>query len=49
LFKHGNYDTGGSFAYRWECVLRRLDRTDIDALVAGIRRQIKLPPDGIST
>ena len=49
LFKHGNYDTGGSFAYRWECVLRRLDQTDINALVAGIRRQIKLPPDGVST
>jgi hypothetical protein len=48
LFKHGNYDTGGSFAYRWECVLRRLDQTDIDALVEGIRRQIKLPPDGVS-
>ena len=24
LFKHCNYDPAGSFAYRWECVLRRL-------------------------
>ena len=48
LFKHGNYDTGGSFAYRWECVLRRLDQTDIDALVEGIRRQVKVPPDGVA-
>jgi hypothetical protein len=48
LFKHGHYDTGGSFAYRWECVLRRLDQTDIDALVEGIRRQVKVPPDGVA-
>ena len=49
LFKHSTYDTGGSFAYRWECVLRRLNQTDIDALVEGIRRQIKLPTDGVSS
>jgi hypothetical protein len=40
LFKHCKYDTGGSFAYRWECVLRRLDQTNPDALVEAIRRQI---------
>ena len=40
LFKHCQYDAGGSFAYRWECVLRRLDQTDALALVEAIRRQI---------
>jgi len=49
LFKHSTYDTGGSFAYRWECVLRRLNQTDIAALVEGIRRQIKVPADGVSS
>jgi hypothetical protein len=46
LFKHAVYDTGGSFAYRWECVLHRLDQMDVDALVEGIRQQIQLPPGG---
>ena len=40
LFKHTKYDPAGSFAYRWECVLRRLDQTDPAALVAAIRRHI---------
>lgn len=40
LFKHCRYDAGGSFAYRWECVLKRLDQTDVDSLVAAIRRGI---------
>jgi hypothetical protein len=40
LFKHCQYDSGGSFAYRWECVLRRLDKTDADALVEAIRTRI---------
>ena len=40
LFKHCKYDTGGSFAYRWERVLYRLDRTDADALVESIRKHI---------
>jgi len=40
LFKHCKYDTGGSFAYRWECVLRRLDQTNPYALVEAIRQQI---------
>ncbi len=43
LFKHCKYDPAGSFAYRWECVLKRLDQTDIDALTAAIRMQIRLP------
>ena len=40
LFKHCKYDPGGSFAYRWERVLRRLDQTDADALVQAIRNHI---------
>ena len=40
LFKHCNYDPAGSFAFRWECVLRRLDQTDVDTLVAAIHRSI---------
>jgi hypothetical protein len=37
LFKHSKYDTAGSFAFRWECILRRLAATDMTALVAAIR------------
>ncbi|MGO8929694.1 MAG: hypothetical protein ACLQU3_22740 [Limisphaerales bacterium] len=40
LFKHCKYDTGGSFAFRWECVLRRLDQTNPYALVEAIRQHI---------
>jgi hypothetical protein len=40
LFKHCQYDAAGSFAFRWECVLRRLDQTDSNALVEALRRQI---------
>jgi len=40
LFKHLRYDPAGSFAYRWECVLRRLDQANVDGLVAAIRGQI---------
>jgi hypothetical protein len=40
LFKHCKYDAGGSFAYRWECILRRLDQTNPYALVEAIRQQI---------
>jgi hypothetical protein len=40
MFKHCHYDPAGSFAYRWECVLRRLDGTDVDALIECIRRRI---------
>jgi hypothetical protein len=45
LFKHCFYDPAGSFAYRWECVLRRLDQTDTDVLVSGIRRHIRVLAD----
>ena len=44
LFKHCKYDPAGSFGFRWECVLRRLDQTDAEALVGAIRRQIKPLP-----
>ena len=40
LFKHCRYDPGGSFAYRWECVLRRLDQTDPEELLRTIRAHI---------
>ena len=43
LFKHCKYDPKGSFAYRWERVLRRLDQTDVETVVAAIRQKIKLP------
>src|SRR5205807_607010 len=42
LFKHCKYDPAGSFGFRWESVLRRLDETDVDALVEAIRHQIKV-------
>ena len=41
LFKHCRYDTGGSLAYRWECVLRRLDETDAEALTRAIREHLR--------
>jgi hypothetical protein len=40
LFKHCKYDAGGSFAFRWEWVLRRLDQTNPYALVEAIRQHI---------
>jgi hypothetical protein len=40
LFKHCKYDAGGSFAFRWECVLRRLDQTNPQTLVDAIRQHI---------
>ena len=40
MFKHCHYDTAGSFAFRWECVLRRLDQTEVDVLVERIRKYI---------
>jgi hypothetical protein len=40
MFRHLPYDRAGSFAYRWECVLRRLDGADAGALVAAIRGSI---------
>jgi hypothetical protein len=45
LFKDRKYDPAGSFAYRWECALRRLDETDLDKLLEAIRRQIRILAD----
>jgi hypothetical protein len=46
LFKHCKYDVAGSFAVRWEYVLRRMDQANIDALVQKIRGQIRVLTDG---
>jgi hypothetical protein len=48
LFKHCRYDPAGSFAYRWERVLRRLNETDADALAFAVREHIEPPkePEG---
>jgi len=40
LFKHCRYDPAGSFGYRWECILRRLNEADADTLARAIREQI---------
>ena len=40
LFKHCKYDPAGSFAYRWERALVRLDATDPNTLMMAIRKQI---------
>jgi hypothetical protein len=40
LFKHRRRDEQGSYAYRWERVLDRLNRTDPAALVAGVRAHL---------
>lgn len=37
LFKHLPVDKGGSFAFRWECVLKRLDQADARQLAQRIR------------
>jgi hypothetical protein len=40
LFKHCSYDPAGSFAFRWECVLRRLDQTESELVVQAVRQEI---------
>jgi hypothetical protein len=40
LFKHLPYDEGGSFACRWEHVLKRLRETNLNALASEIRKHI---------
>ncbi|HEY2588661.1 MAG TPA: hypothetical protein VGI81_23165 [Tepidisphaeraceae bacterium] len=42
LFKHKRRDEGGSFAYRWERVLKRLDASDALQLRDCIRQNIAL-------
>jgi hypothetical protein len=43
LFRHRRRDEGGSFSYRWECVLRRLEANDGEQLADHIRQCIVLP------
>lgn len=45
LFRHCKYDPAGSFAFRWECVLKRLDTTDMDAVVQSVRSYIPVLQD----
>jgi hypothetical protein len=40
LFRHRELDEGGSFAYRWQCVLRRLDQADPNELAEVIRTDL---------
>jgi hypothetical protein len=47
LFKHCRYDPAGSFAYRWECVLRRLDQTDVTLLAQAVRKNIAVLASGV--
>ncbi|MFV1966940.1 MAG: hypothetical protein ACC628_16055 [Pirellulaceae bacterium] len=43
LFKHRARNTKGSFAFRWECILRRLDATDISELREQVWSHFLLP------
>jgi len=43
LFPHERRDETGSFAYRWERVLARLQRTNVRALTSLIRERCNLP------
>ena len=43
LFKNRRYDKGGSFAYRWEQILHRLDQTDPRELRESIRSSLTIP------
>jgi hypothetical protein len=43
LFKQCKYDPAGSFAFRWECALRRLDQTDAETLLQAIRQHVVKP------
>lgn len=42
LFKHQPVDPAGNFAYRWQCVLTRLDASDPQALAAAVRRHMEV-------
>ncbi|MGN0852921.1 MAG: hypothetical protein ACI4Q3_06050 [Kiritimatiellia bacterium] len=41
LFLHRPYDQAGSGAYRWSCVLKRLDACDPQALAEALKRAIQ--------
>jgi len=45
LFRHCVRDEGGSFAYRWEIILARLNRTDANALAAAFRQELSAGPN----
>jgi hypothetical protein len=47
LFKHLHRDEKGSFSYRWECCLRRLDRADARKLADGIRQHLVGPGQNV--
>ena len=42
LFSHRTRDEGGSFAYRWECILARLAASRSEPLAEAIRKAIDL-------
>jgi hypothetical protein len=44
LFANRRYDKGGSFAYRWDRVLKRLDRGDPQELKELIRKSVVIAP-----
>lgn len=42
LFKGRKYDPAGSFAYRWERVLSRLDQTDSARIIQAVRSHLRI-------
>jgi hypothetical protein len=42
LFKHKYRDEKGSFAYRWEMILARLESADLSAVVGRLRKNLEL-------
>jgi hypothetical protein len=47
LFKHRTRNTNGSFAFRWECVLQRLDATDVSELRDRVWSHFALPSPSV--
>ena len=41
LFLHRPYDEAGSGAYRWSCILRRLDTCDPKAVAECLKKAIQ--------
>jgi hypothetical protein len=48
LFRHRRRDERGSFAYRWELILTRLNRAEAQELVNILSREISFRPQGTS-
>ena len=46
LFKHRPWDPGGSMAYRWFYILKRMDAADARQLAAILRKHLKVPSKG---